>query len=67
MDSVRAVLGDLVGAFVLGLCWAAYFQVPLPGIRRVLRPAQGPITLAVLIAATVTIAILIAAQIAALG
>ena len=63
---MRGLLGDLVGAVILGLCWAAYFQVRLPGIRRVLRPARGPITLAVLSTATVILAILIGVQIARL-
>jgi hypothetical protein len=61
---VRGLLGDLVGVVILGVCWGAYFQVPLPGIRRVLKPAQGPITLAVLSTATVILAILIGVQIA---
>jgi hypothetical protein len=60
---VRGLVGDLVGAIILAVCWAAYFQVPLPGIRRVLRPAHGPITLAILIAATATITVLFVIQI----
>jgi hypothetical protein len=60
---VRGLVGDLVGAIILGVCWAAYYQVPLPGIRRFLRPAQGPITLAILIAATATITVLFVIQI----
>jgi hypothetical protein len=66
MGAVRGLVVDLVAALFLGLCWAAYYDLPVPGIHRFLRPARGPLTLAVLSAASVAIAILIAVQIARL-
>jgi hypothetical protein len=61
---VRGLVGDLVGAIILAVCWAAYYEVP--GIRRFLRPAHGPITFGILLAATGAITVLSVIQIARL-
>jgi hypothetical protein len=62
MCAVRSLVVDLVIALFLGLCWAAYFNVSMPG-SRFLRPARGPITFGILCAASVAVAFLTVVQI----
>ena len=63
MCAVRSLVVDLVVALFLGLCWAAYYNVSVPGIGRFLRPARGPITFGILCAASVAVAFLTVVQI----